>query len=160
IEQEVAQDLSNPGYILFEKLRSIMFAGTPYEHDALGTRPSFDKTTGAMLKAFYSKWYAPNNAILVVTGDLDPQKTLAKIRDLFGSIPRKQLPPHAPVNPKPVLPTEPIAVPTDQANGSTVLALRMPGLDNPDFPALEVLSVVLNSGGSELDSRVQQGKAL
>src|SRR5690348_10374329 len=39
IEQEVAQDVSNPGYILFQKLRQIMFAGTPYEHDALGTRP-------------------------------------------------------------------------------------------------------------------------
>ena len=64
-----------------------MFAGTPYEHDALGTRPSFDKTTGAMLKAFYSKWYAPNNAILVVTGDLDPQKTLAKIRERFTDLP-------------------------------------------------------------------------
>ena len=51
IEQEVAQDLSEPGYVLFEKLRARMFAGTPYAHDALGTRPSFEKTTGAMLQA-------------------------------------------------------------------------------------------------------------
>src|SRR5471030_361988 len=42
IEQEVAQDLSSPGYKLYEKLRATMFAGTPYAHDALGTRPSFD----------------------------------------------------------------------------------------------------------------------
>ncbi len=42
IEQEVAQDLSSPGYKLYEKLRAAMFAGTPYAHDALGTRPSFD----------------------------------------------------------------------------------------------------------------------
>jgi zinc protease len=52
ISQEVAQDLSSPNYILFSKLREIMFAGTPYEHDALGTRPSFEKTTGPMLKDF------------------------------------------------------------------------------------------------------------
>jgi zinc protease len=38
-----------------------MFAGTPYAHDPLGTRPSFDATTGAMLKAFYKKWYTPGN---------------------------------------------------------------------------------------------------
>ena len=145
ISQEVAQDLSNPGYIMFEKLRQIMFAGTPYEHDALGSRPSFDKTTGAMLKAYYNKWYAPNNAILVVVGDLNPQTTLAKIRELFGHIPRKTLPAHAAINPKPVLPSEPVSVPTDQANGSSVLAVRVPGLDSPDFPALEVLSDVLNS---------------
>ena len=53
IEQEVAQDLSNPEYVLYTKLLDAMFKGTPYEHDALGTRPSFDKTTGAMLKNFY-----------------------------------------------------------------------------------------------------------
>ncbi len=160
IEQEVAQDLSNPGYVMFQKLRQIMFAGTPYEHDALGSRPSFDKTTGGMLKAFYNKWYAPNNAILVVVGDIDPQTTLAKIRDLFGSIPRKMLPAHAQINPKPVLPSEPVVVPTDQANGSSVLAMRMPGLDSPDFPALEVLADVLNSERSDLYALVPEGKAL
>ena len=52
IEQEVAQDLSNPSYILYQKLRATMFAGTPYEHVPLGTRPSFDATTAAMLKKF------------------------------------------------------------------------------------------------------------
>src|SRR6202795_1668572 len=52
IEQEVAQDLSSPNYVMVSKLRDIMFKDTPYEHDALGTRPSFDMTTGAMLKAF------------------------------------------------------------------------------------------------------------
>src|SRR6476661_1064731 len=91
ISQEVAQDISSPNYVLFSKLREIMFAGTPYEHDALGSRPSFEKTTAVALKEFYGKWYAPNNAILVVVGDLDPQATLAKVRAMFGAIPRKTL---------------------------------------------------------------------
>src|SRR5579864_493281 len=59
IEQEVAQDLSEPGYLLYEKLRARMFAGTPYAHDALGTRPSFENTTARMLKDFHDSWYAP-----------------------------------------------------------------------------------------------------
>ena len=80
IEQEVARDLSNPGYVLYQRLRAELFAGTPYEHDALGTRPSFDKTSAAMLKDFHDKWYAPNNAILVIVGDLDPKATLAKVK--------------------------------------------------------------------------------
>ena len=52
IEQEVAQDLSNPGYVLYEKLRASMFAGTPYAHNALGTRPSFEATRSICCAAF------------------------------------------------------------------------------------------------------------
>jgi len=160
IEQEVAQDLSSPNYVMFQKLREVMFAGTPYEHDALGTRPSFDKTTAAALKEFYNKWYAPNNAILVIVGNLDPQDTLKKVDGLFGSIPRKTLPARPPINPKPLQSVAAITVPTDQPNGSVLLAMRMPGLDNPDFPALEVLSDVLNSERGDLYALVPEGKAL
>ena len=53
IEQEVAQDLSNPEYLFYEKVLASLFEGSVYAHSALGTRPSFDKTTGAMLQAFH-----------------------------------------------------------------------------------------------------------
>src|SRR5690348_2290502 len=70
IEQEVASDLSNPTYVFYTELLAHMFAGTPFAHDGLGTRPSFDQTTGEMLRKFHDTWYAPNNAILVVAGDV------------------------------------------------------------------------------------------
>ena len=92
IEQEVAQDLSEPGYRLFEKVRARMFAGTPYEHDALGTRPSFEKTPLQMLQTFHDTWYAPNNAILVIAGDVDPPAALSLVRQLFGDIAARKLP--------------------------------------------------------------------
>ncbi|HEX3483867.1 MAG TPA: pitrilysin family protein, partial [Micropepsaceae bacterium] len=160
IEQEVAQDISSPSYLMFQKLREIMFDGTPYAHDALGTRASFDKTTSADLKDFYNKWYAPNNAILVVVGNLDPDATLAKIQTMFGAIPKKTLGTHPAINPKPLAAAAPFTIPTDNASGGTVLAMRMPGLDSPDFPALEVLSDVLNSERGELYALVPAGKAL
>ena len=59
IEQEVARDLSNPTYKFIDRLNQDMFAGTPYAHDPLGTKSSFDATTGEMLKDFYNKWYTP-----------------------------------------------------------------------------------------------------
>ncbi len=92
IEQEVAADLSNPFYRFFSDAWLHLFAGTPYEHDALGTRPSFDKTTGALLKKFYDTWYQPNNAILVITGDIDPQATLSSVKTVFSSIPGHPVP--------------------------------------------------------------------
>jgi zinc protease len=82
IEQEVARDLSNPTYKFLTRLNADLFSGTPYAHDALGTKASFDATTGAMLKKYYTQWYAPNNAILVIAGDVDPAATLAKVKQL------------------------------------------------------------------------------
>src|SRR5215469_7866506 len=82
IQQEVAGDLSDPEYVFYSQLLSAMFQGTPYANDALGTRPSFDATSGAMLKSFHDKWYAPNNAILVIAGDVDPAATMATVKDL------------------------------------------------------------------------------
>jgi zinc protease len=159
IEQEVAQDLSDPRYVLFTRLREAFFRGTPYAHDALGTRPSFERTTGAMLHAFYDRWYAPNNAILVVAGDLDPAATLAKVKELFGPLPRKTLPPRPPVRLGPVT-AQSLSLETDLPYGLDVVAFRMPGFDSPDYPAAEVLADVLSNARSELQGLVPRGEAL
>jgi zinc protease len=159
IEQEVAQDLSNPGYKLYEKLRATMFAGTPYAHDALGTRPSFQATRVELLQQFHDAWYVPNNAILIVVGDLEPTATLEKIRALFADIPSKPLPTRHLVKLQPAHAAT-IQVDTDRPTGTAMLALRVPGLNSPDFPALEVLSDVLSSQRFDLYGLVPQGKAI
>jgi zinc protease len=159
IEQEVAQDLSNPSYILYSKVRTAMFAGTPYAYDALGTRPSFEKTTAAMLKKFHDTWYAPNNAILVVVGDVDPQATLLEVKQLFGTLKPKKLPPRPQIRLQPPKPAS-FTVDTDRPNGTLMIAMRVPGLDSADFPALEVLSDVLSNHRFDLYGLVPQGKAL
>jgi len=92
IEQEVAQDLSNPEYVFYEQLLAAVFKGTPYEHSPLGTRPSFDKTTGADLRKFHNTWYVPNNAILVIVGNVEPQTVLEQVKKVFCEIPAKPLP--------------------------------------------------------------------
>ena len=89
IEQEVSRDLSSPDFKFYSQLLAQLFAGTPYAHTPLGTRESFDRTTAAMLRQFHASWYAPNNAILVIAGDVDPLATLATVKAKFGDIPRK-----------------------------------------------------------------------
>ena len=64
--------------MLQSRARARIFAGTPYADTGLGTKESFDKTTADMLKAFHESWYAPNNALLVIAGDVDPPAVLAK----------------------------------------------------------------------------------
>ncbi len=159
IEQEVAQDLSSPVYVLYTRLRAALFKGTPYEHDALGSRPTFEKTTAAMLKTFHDAWYAPNNAILIIVGDVDPDVTLTEVKSLFGAIPARKLPPRPKVELGPVAPVA-LSSPTDQPEGTLLVAFRTPGLDNADFPALEVLADVLSNHRSELYGLVPKGEAI
>jgi zinc protease len=125
IEQEVAQDLSNPEYVFYAKLLAAEFQGTPYEHDALGTRPSFDKTTGTMLHDFYETWYAPNNAILVIAGDVDPTTILPEVERLFDGIPEKKLTPRPAIQFIPVA-TETLKLDTDLPYGLAFLSFRVP----------------------------------
>lgn len=158
IEQEVAMDLSQPSYRMYMQLRRAFFGGTPYENDALGSRPSFDRTTGAMLKQFYDTWYAPNNAIVVIAGDVDPKATLTQVSRLFGDIPRKPLPARPAVS-LPVVTPESIEMPSDLPYGMQVVAFRMPGFDSPDYAASEVLADVLSSKRGALYQLVPQGKA-
>lgn len=159
IEQEVARDLSNPQYVFYTRLLAALFNGTPYAHDALGTRPSFENTTASMLKHFHDTWYAPNNALLVIVGNVRPQEALARVRALFADIPARTLPARAEIRLQPVQP-ETLHFDTDQATGTVVISFRMPGSGDPDYAATQVLSDVLSSRRGNLYALVPKGRAL
>ena len=159
IEQEVASDLSNPTYKFIDRLNTDMFAGTPYAHDPLGTRPSFDQTTGVMLKAFYDKWYSPSNIILIVVGDVDPAATMAKIKALYGNIPSHPVPPPPPIQLQPFQ-SESFTLTSNLPYVLGFIAWRLPGTDSPDYAAINILCDVLASQRADLYGMVPAGKAL
>ena len=159
IEQEVAQDLSNPTYKAFSRIIGDAFAGTPYAHDPLGTRPSFERTTGPMLKKFYEEWYAPNNAILVIAGDVDPPAVLDRVRALYGTIPRRRLGTRPAVNVQPFKPDS-FTLESDTPYTVAFIGYRMPGSSDRDFAAAQILSDVLSSQRADLYGLVPAGKAL
>ncbi|HEY4952403.1 MAG TPA: pitrilysin family protein [Verrucomicrobiae bacterium] len=159
IEQEVAQDLSNPEYVFYIQLMAAMFKGSPYEHVGLGTRPSFDKTTDVDLRKFHNSWYVPNNAILVIVGDVQPERVLEQVKKIFSGIPSAPLPARPEFNFSPVKP-DTMKLDTDLPYGMTAFAFRFPGSDNPDFAAAQILSDVLSSQRGKFYGLVPQGKAL
>jgi zinc protease len=159
IDQEVARDLSSPEYVMYKQLLEAMFSGTPYAQDALGTRESFAKTTGSMLQKFHNEWYAPNNAILVIVGDVDPAKAIEETKKLFGPIPRRNLPtrPEIKLNP---MKAKFIELDSDLPYGLSVVAYRLPGYNNPDYAAGQVLADILGSQRADIYGLVPAGKAL
>ena len=159
IEQEVAQDLSNPEYVFYIKLLAAMFNGTPYDQTGLGTRPSFDKTTDAMLRKFHDTWYVPNNAILIIVGDVEPAQALEQVKKIFGGIPAAELPARPEFQFEPVKP-ETMRQDTDLPYGLVAITFRLPGSDSPDYAAAQILSDVLSSQRGKLYGLVPEGKAL
>jgi zinc protease len=159
IEQEVARDLSNPTYKFIDRLNQDMFAGTPYAHDPLGTKSSFDATTGDMLTDFYKKWYTPSNAILIIVGDVDPAATMEKIKQLFGDIPSHPLPAHPAVDLTPVK-SESFTLDSNLPYVLGFIAWRFPGTSSPDYAATQILADVLASQRADLYGMVPAGKAL
>ena len=159
IEQEVARDLSNPVYKYITRLNQRVFSGTPYAEDALGTQSSFDATTGAMLKRFADNWYAPNNAVLVIAGGIDPAAAITKVKEIYGHIPSHALPPHPAVHLQPVQ-AESFTIQSDLPYQLVAIAYRLPGTDSPDFAAVRILSDALSSHRGKLYDLVVQGKAL
>jgi zinc protease len=159
IEQEVARDLSNPTYKFITRLNEDMLAGTPYAHDALGTKASFDATTGQILKDFYTKWYTPGNSILVIVGDVDPVSTLATIKKLYADIPNHPLPARRPVELKAVK-SESFSLDSNLPYVLSFVAYRFPGTSSPDYAASQILADVLASQRGDLYGMVPAGKAL
>src|SRR3954453_9146172 len=159
INQEVSRDLSNPIYKFITRLNQDLFAGTTYANDALGSRESFEKTTAAMLKKFYTDWYAPNNAILVVAGDVDPAGTLEKIKQYYGSIPKRTIPARPEVKLSPVK-AESFTLDSNLPYLLSLISFRFPGTDSPDYAAARILADVLSSQRGELFNLVAEGKAL
>ena len=113
-----------------------------------------------MLKKFNEEWYAPNNAILVITGDVNPATTLQEIRKLYASIPRRTVPARPAVK-LPEVHAESFTLESNLPYTLVFVAYRMPGTDAvKDYAAANVLSDVLASERGNLYALVPEGHAL
>ncbi len=89
VKNERRQRYDNVPYgTAFERLVAMAFPeGHPYHHTPIGSMADLDAATLADAQEFFRTYYAPNNAVLAVVGDIDPETTLAWIEKYFGSIP-------------------------------------------------------------------------
>ncbi len=67
--------------------------GHPYHHPVIGSHEDLEAATVPDVKAFFDRFYVPNNVSIVVAGDFDPQQARAQIQALFGGFPRVAVPP-------------------------------------------------------------------
>ncbi|MGW6914542.1 M16 family metallopeptidase [Kitasatospora sp. NPDC054939] len=89
VKNERRQRYDNVPYgTAFEKLTALSFPdGHPYHHTPIGSMADLDAATLEDARAFFRTYYAPNNAVLAVVGDIDPEQTIAWVEKYFGTIP-------------------------------------------------------------------------
>lgn len=83
---------NDPASRLYEKMRESLFQNTAYGRPLIGYQKDIEKLTHNHAMDFYHSYYAPNNAVLVVAGDITPSKLKSLAKQYFGSIPAKSLP--------------------------------------------------------------------
>jgi predicted Zn-dependent peptidase len=131
-----------------EKLEELVYDNFAYHHSVIGSMEDLDAASVDDVKQFFKTYYAPNNAVLALVGDLDTKETLAKVKKYFGNIPRQTPPVPADL-------TEPAK--TGERRGKLDdplarltridLAYRIPPSSTPDAHALAAAAQILGGGG-------------
>jgi len=133
---------------LYEALNAAAFEAHPYHHPIVGWMDDLQHMTVGDAKAWHDRWYAPNNATMVVTGDVDAQKVRALAEKHFGRIMSKQLPQTKPQNEPAQQGVRRIMVKAPAENPYVALAFKVPTLrdveKDDDVHALDVLAAVLD----------------
>lgn len=85
---EEAMNAEDPWGDLVDRGIAAAFPTHAYGHTILGAREDVEAATTTTIRAFYDRYYRPNNATLVIVGDVDPPQAVAAVRERFGSLPR------------------------------------------------------------------------
>ena len=123
--------------------------GHPYRWQVIGSLADLDAATLADAKEFHARWYGPNNATLVVSGDIDVEQTMAWVEKYFGEIPARETPP-APQPPEVRLPDTRFLYHEDNFGNLPLLTLSWPTVPryHADAYALDMLAALLTDGRS------------
>jgi zinc protease len=152
VQEEYRMRVSNQAYAEGGiKLRSLAFQGYfPYSHDTIGSMADLDGAKFEQIATFHDAYYAPDNAVLTVSGDFDPDEAMKLIGEYFGAAPRRQaVPAYAP----PPLPEQaaPRHADVKDTNARTPALLQgwvIPPARSPEHYALELAALVLGGGES------------
>jgi zinc protease len=133
---------------VYEALSAAAFNAHPYHHPIAGWMSDLQSMTVQDAKVWYDRWYAPNNAVMVVTGDVNPRQVHALAEKYFGKMARKTVPVTKPQEEPAQHGIRRVTVKAPAENPYVVLAFKGPRLSNvekdDESHALDVLSAILD----------------
>jgi len=146
-----------PQSVMFERLLATALTAHPHRNPVIGWMNDLENLTIDDTRRFYELWYAPNNATVVVVGDVVPEEIFALAEQHFGSIPKKALPPRKPQDEPPQLGLKRLTVKVPAEQAQVLMAYRVPRLSKPNEDwepyALDMLESVLSGNPAARLSR-------
>jgi len=120
-----------------------------YSHSVIGSMTDLDSARVEDVQAFFRQFYAPNNAVLAVVGDFDPAEVRQLVQRYYGDIPRAEAAAPVTCQARYGSGARRFEMTDDKANLPLVALLyRVPQKNDPDAPALDLLSTILAGGES------------
>lgn len=150
VKEEKRMRIDNQPYgNLISEIMVRIFKNHPYRWAPIGSMEHLDAAKLDEFLAFFKKFYAPNNAVLVIAGDIDIDKTKKLVDDYFSEIPKgeplvRNFPQEEPITTE-IVDT---AYDVNVQIPALVLAYRTPGMTSKESMALQFASDVLSQGAS------------
>jgi len=154
-----------PSSLAYERFKALAYPASGYHNPTIGWMADLQRMTDPQLRAWYQAWYVPNNATLVVVGDVSAEEVKTLAQRYFGSIPQRSVP----IARRPLELAEPgerrISLHVKTQLPSLMMGFNVPGLatskDSTSIHALRLIAGLLDGGYSaRLPSRLERGTEL
>lgn len=149
VRNEFERGENSPQRVLMQRMLAVAFEWHNYGKSTIGNRADIERVPIVNLRAFYEKFYQPDNAMLIVAGSFDPEKALTYAKQHFGAIPK----------PTRVLPVTYTEEPPQDGERTVILrrvgdvgrvgaVYHVPAGPDPAFAAVDVLESILTDNPS------------
>ncbi|MCM1338378.1 MAG: insulinase family protein [Muribaculaceae bacterium] len=155
--EEINKDLQSPSKILHENLNTLLYQEHPYKRKVIGRSEVIETITRDQILDFYNKHYSPSNMITIVIGDVDTNRALERIKEVFNAEYKKQT---KTIYPKEQQLSKQLKKVEYLQTESGYLAIGFRGVpitDN-DAYALDILATILGDGRSSVLNQVLKEK--
>jgi len=163
VQEERRLSLDNQAYGKSrERFNELAYDNFAYKHSVIGSMEDLNAATVDDVAGFFRTYYAPNNAVVAIVGDVDTKATLAKIEKYFGSIPRQPSPMPVDLSEREMNGERRETMQDSLARVAQVnIGYRIPAATDADWPALSAAGQILGGGeSSRLYQRVVKDKEI
>ncbi|HYP25879.1 MAG TPA: pitrilysin family protein [Blastocatellia bacterium] len=163
VKEEKRLSIDNQAYWpALNRMDEMIFRNWANSHSTIGSMRDLNAATIADVRRFFDTYYAPNNAVLVIVGDVEPASAERLARKYFGPIPARKAPPPVDVSePFEVVRRKSVVTDAQAQMPAVALAWKIPARRDPDFYPLVLLKSILSDGeSSRLYRRLLKEKAI